>query len=88
MILQIKITLEAAVTIKTNHHAAYDMLHKPFRSKRAKFIDSCHKYLQHQIRVGGLVCVACTGGKKWADRFTEPLKRVMCRAHCCMESVD
>lgn len=81
MLLEMGIIRAGLVIFKTDNKAACDMITKTFGSKRRKFIDLRHHYLQKMAQDHFIYVVHVAVAQKKADMFTKNLVKVQFDKH-------
>lgn len=77
-----QVQCSARISVKTDNQAARDMVMKPFGTKRRKFIDLRHHYLQDNIARRQLTIMHVPGTEQKADIMTKALRRVLFTEQC------
>lgn len=82
LLLNAGLMSRGAIAVKTDNTATCDMVAKPHGTKRRKFIDLRHHFIQKQIRDCTLHVQHVSTKEQKADLFTKPLLRVQFNRQC------
>lgn len=75
---------QAMVTVKTDNTATCDMIAKPHGTKRRKFIDLRHHYIQQTLQRQQVQVTHVPAAGQKADMFTKALPRVQFQRQCTL----